>query len=134
MMRYIGWPALWTLMFTALAGWVFPALVGKFSESAGDWLRNNRSKWLPFLALVWAARRLFWLWRYAVVAAFWGYLVSITERRYSSRWDTWAPAMCRACGWAGPGRWATHGYEDDGTGEDVEPMDYCPNCGTELWA
>jgi len=51
MMRYLVWPAIWTLLFTALTGWVFPALVGKFSEDARRWLERTRGKWLPALAL-----------------------------------------------------------------------------------
>jgi len=49
--RYIIWPVVWTLVFCALAGWVFPALVGKFSKRVGDWLKDNRRRWLPPLAL-----------------------------------------------------------------------------------
>jgi len=51
MTRHIIWPAAWTLLFTALAGWVFPALVGKFSKSARRWLERTRRRWLPPLAL-----------------------------------------------------------------------------------
>jgi len=49
-MRYIAWPIIWTAFYTTLAGAVFPALVGKFWEDAGDWLEKNRGRWLPPLA------------------------------------------------------------------------------------
>lgn len=35
-------------------------------------------------------------------------------------------------GWGGMRRWAVHTYGDDGTGEDVEPVDECPDCGEEI--
>lgn len=47
----------------------------------------------------------------------------------SGRHNMWAPARCSECGWAGPTRRLVHGYQDDGSGEDVEPVDYCPRCG-----
>jgi hypothetical protein len=43
----------------------------------------------------------------------------------------WTPAECLACGWRGSVRWLWHGYQDDGTGEDVEPVDECPKCGSD---
>lgn len=43
----------------------------------------------------------------------------------------WAPCWCMSCGWQGPVRWLVHGYEDDGNGEDVEPVDFCPKCNSE---
>jgi predicted Zn-ribbon and HTH transcriptional regulator len=43
----------------------------------------------------------------------------------------WMPVECLECGWRGPERWLRHGYENDGTGEDVEPVDYCPRCGSD---
>jgi hypothetical protein len=42
------------------------------------------------------------------------------------------PVVCEECGWAGPRRWVFHAYQDDGSGEDVEPVDECPNCGREI--
>jgi len=51
MIQCIAWPAVWALLFCALAGWVFPALVGKFSKDARRWLERTRGKWLPALAL-----------------------------------------------------------------------------------
>jgi hypothetical protein len=39
---------------------------------------------------------------------------------------------CEMCGWAGMRRWAIHGYQDDGSGQDVEPADECPRCGDEV--
>ncbi len=41
------------------------------------------------------------------------------------------PIKCE-CGWAGPVRWLNHAYGNDGSGEDVEPVDECPRCGEEL--
>jgi len=38
---------------------------------------------------------------------------------------------CEDCGWQGETREAVHTYHDDGTGEDVEPVDECPVCGSE---
>lgn len=49
-----------------------------------------------------------------------------------SRDTAWDLVVCDECGWRGPLRWATHGYRDDGTGEDVEPFDECPRCGQEV--
>ena len=42
------------------------------------------------------------------------------------------PVRCEMCGWAGMRRWAIHGYQDDGSGQDVEPVDECPRCGDEV--
>jgi hypothetical protein len=42
------------------------------------------------------------------------------------------PIRCDRCGWAGMVRWLIHTYQDDGTGEDVEPVDECPKCGEFL--
>jgi len=41
------------------------------------------------------------------------------------------PVRCE-CGWAGMRRWAIHGYQDDGSGQDVEGRDECPRCGGEV--
>ena len=38
------------------------------------------------------------------------------------------PVICDECGWIGPVRWCFHTYEDDGSGEDVDPVDECPEC------
>lgn len=46
------------------------------------------------------------------------------------RCTDWAPVSCSVCGWAGPVRWLRHDYQDDGSGEDVEPADFCPRCGS----
>ncbi len=48
------------------------------------------------------------------------------------RHDDPTPIRCHVCGWAGMTRWLYHGYADDGSGEDVEPQDYCPRCGSEV--
>jgi len=52
MMRYVGWPALWTLVFTGLVGFVFPELVGLMSDAVRDWLVDNRRRWLPPITAV----------------------------------------------------------------------------------
>ncbi len=51
------------------------------------------------------------------------------HRAGGGRHIDWAPARCSECGWAGPTRWLVHDYQDDGSGEDVEPVDRCPRCG-----
>lgn len=43
----------------------------------------------------------------------------------------WIPMICEECGWRGPLRWCYHTYGDDGSGEDVEPVDECPHCFRE---
>lgn len=49
------------------------------------------------------------------------------------RHTSWRPMRCEDedC-WRGPLRRATHTYQDDGTGADVEAHDECPRCGGEL--
>jgi len=44
----------------------------------------------------------------------------------------WQPAICPRCLWAGPTCWSVHTYGDDGSGEDVVPVDECPRCGLEI--
>lgn len=43
------------------------------------------------------------------------------------------PVYCPRCLWAGPTRWLVHtytgGWDED---SDVEPVDECPRCGTEV--
>jgi len=46
------------------------------------------------------------------------------------REDT-TPVVCERCGWKGTVKDSVHTYHDDGTGEDVEPTDECPNCGSD---
>ena len=41
------------------------------------------------------------------------------------------PLAC-TCGWVGSIKSLCHGYEDDGTGEDVTPVDNCPQCYAEF--
>lgn len=41
------------------------------------------------------------------------------------------PTVCRNCGWVGRVRDSVHGYQDDGSGEDVEGVEECPRCGSE---
>jgi len=48
------------------------------------------------------------------------------------RHDSPEPVLCEECGWGGPRRWAVHTYQDDGTGEDVEPVDQCRRCQREV--
>jgi hypothetical protein len=47
---------------------------------------------------------------------------------YSRQTDP-TPVVCERCGWKGQQKDAIHTYQDDGTGEDVEPCDECPECG-----
>lgn len=56
-------------------------------------------------------------------------------RRESGWWgrrESPEPTRCEMCGWAGMRRWTIHGYQDDGSGQDVEPADECPRCGDEI--
>lgn len=41
------------------------------------------------------------------------------------------PIICPCCLWAGMRRWAFHGYASV-DGEDVEPVDECPRCGSDI--
>ncbi len=70
---------------------------------------------------------------------FWGNWRWLTKfptpqtRKFAFMWgrrESPEPIKCE-CGWAGPVRFLTHGYCDDGMG-DVEPQDFCPRCGSEL--
>jgi hypothetical protein len=82
----------------------------------------------------WAARYVFaYLW-------FWSRNLAWMIRRW--RRDVWFadggrhisldPICCPRCLWSGPYRWLCHRYQDDGSGEDVEPSDECPRCGLEI--
>lgn len=78
------------------------------------------------LAILWT---FFWgLWRFL----FW-----IKSVRFPFFWHSWGrhespePIKCE-CGWAGPVRWLVHTYGDDGSGEEVELVDECPRCGSEI--
>lgn len=44
------------------------------------------------------------------------------------------PTVCQneECRWVGRVRDCVHGYQDDGSGEDVEGVDSCPKCGEEI--
>ena len=53
-------------------------------------------------------------------------------QRLWTRTLAWDPVCCEECGWRGALRWAFHTYQDDGSGEDVEARDECPECGGEL--
>lgn len=56
-----------------------------------------------------------------------------------SRYNDKTPVRCEACGWQGRVMDCKHGYSSSGGinppwGEpvgDVEPMDYCPECGSD---
>ena len=57
----------------------------------------------------------------------------LRRRRVGGRRVDWLPVVCDECDWGGPLRWAVHGYEDDGSGEDVVARDECPLCGNEVY-
>ena len=42
------------------------------------------------------------------------------------------PVVCNRCMWMGMRKWVIHGYQDDGSGEDVVGVDACPRCGYEV--
>ena len=80
------------------------------------------------------------VWRFPVLGVAvawtfaWGILNALRGQRPAFMWgrgESPKPVIC-ACGWAGPRRWAVHGYVDDGSGEEVEPADECPRCGAEV--
>ncbi len=48
-----------------------------------------------------------------------------------SRWDCLATFKCLDCGWEGLGKDCNHDYQDDGTGEDVEPVELCLACDSD---
>jgi len=52
------------------------------------------------------------------------------KQSYSRRDDP-TPVKCNRCGWTGMIKDMAHTYRDDGSGEDVEPVDECPECGTD---
>lgn len=86
-----------------------------------------------------------WLLRYAFAWCWFNLCVTINIVKYwhiknhpfiklltepgTGRQDSPMPFMCPRCLWAGPVRWMVHTYCDDGSGEDVEPIDECPRCG-----
>lgn len=45
-----------------------------------------------------------------------------------SRYTDETPVRCKACGWQGQAKDCRHGYAAVPP-DDVEPMDYCPECG-----
>jgi len=47
------------------------------------------------------------------------------------RHDDPTPVKCNRCGWHGQIKDMIHDYRDDGSGEDVEAVDECPECGTD---
>lgn len=98
------------------------------------WHRPTLRYWPAFvLALLWT---LVWgLVRLPLVC----WRLPGTCRRYAVAWAfAWGrrecpePVVCSRCGWAGPRRWAIHAYRDDGTGEDVDPVDQCPRCAEDV--
>lgn len=57
------------------------------------------------------------------------------QRKFASwrgRHDDPQPAVCGRCMWMGMRKWLVHGYQDDGSGEDVVAVDECPRCGYEM--
>jgi hypothetical protein len=50
------------------------------------------------------------------------------ESRYTDR----SPIVCTECSWKGRVQDCIHGYEQIGE-DEVEPMDYCPNCGSRFF-
>lgn len=74
--------------------------------------------WAWAWAVTWIALRVR-RWRGVPLPMFWG------------RRDSPEPVRCE-CGWAGMTRWLVHDYQDDGSGQDVEPVDYCPRCGGDV--
>jgi len=48
----------------------------------------------------------------------------------NGRHDDPTPVKCQECGWEGRAMDCKHGYKPDG-GEDVNPVDFCPECGAE---
>jgi hypothetical protein len=89
----------------------------------------------------WLLRYVFaWCWKQVWYPA-WRLHIWVSERwgmrlawlpDGGGRWVDPDPVMCRYCLWAGPRRWTFHTYGDDGSGEDVEPVDECPRCGMEI--
>ena len=41
-------------------------------------------------------------------------------------------AWCSHCAWMGPAMDAEHGYRPTAEPGDVEPVDTCPECGSEI--
>lgn len=77
-------------------------------------------RWVGLFALAYAAHAL-------------GIGISRVRRRPvlgGRRYDWW-PVRCHECGLVMRTKDAYHGYQDDGMG-DVEPVDECPRCGTEV--
>ena len=52
----------------------------------------------------------------------------------NGRHDDPTAARCHRCGWVGTVAGCIHSYKafhDNGGGIEVEPVDYCPNCGSD---
>lgn len=47
------------------------------------------------------------------------------------RHDDPRPVKCEDCGWEAQVRDCRHGYAKIAGTEDVEPVDYCPECGSK---
>lgn len=68
----------------------------------------------------------YWAARYLITCIV--YKSALIEPGYGRR-TSLEPYCCERCLWSGPVRWLVHSYQDDGSGEDVEPVDECPRCG-----
>lgn len=62
------------------------------------------------------------------------------DANYLTYYDKWKmkgrhsdpqPISCHRCTWAGPRKKAIHGYHWNGI-DDMEPVDECPVCGSEV--
>jgi len=80
----------------------------------------------------------FLCFRYAriimLISAHWRHFVLRVPFPYCFLWgrrESSEPIKCE-CGWAGMVKWLVHTYQDDGSGEEVEPVDECPRCGKYL--
>ena len=88
--------------------------------------------WLDWALLPWWALRWAFAWCWWKAWSFVRWLQGCWVPYMYGRYDDPAPIVCERCLWAGPRRWAVHAYHDDGTAEDVEPVDECPRCGAEV--
>lgn len=98
-------------------------------ESIRSWIKWKLNPifrfafYTPNYAIAWVWTKCWGYWNVArgIPGAFcWG-------RRESPE-----PIHCSTCHWSGPRRWAHHSYQDDGSGQDVEPLDECPCCYAEI--
>ena len=79
----------------------------------------------------WSYRKFYIQW---ILIRWWRKHVCCPEGLF---WDAYSrtedpcPAICVHCGWAGRWKDLVHGYKPDFTNRDVEPIDNCPDCGSE---